>query len=475
MSYSPTDLKKGVVIEIDGKPYRVIDYNQKVMGRGGSIVNVKVKNLIDGSVIPKTFKGQEKIESAEVTNQTVQYLYNDGTNYFFMDPETFEQFELSSDLIDESAGYLKEGDNIILQSFNGSITNIELPKNIYLEVTQTESVVKGDTSTSVTKDATLETGLVIRVPAFIKTGDVISVDTETGSYRERKKGQARMAKERLDVALAQRQLTSSRSQAESLIKLGKVLVNGQVVMKPGHFVDQSTKIELAVETQYVSRAGLKLESVAKILKLDFRDKIVLDVGSSTGGFTDFALKNGAKKVYAVDVGTDQLHPSLRDNNKIELHEKTDIRDFYTKEMPEIIVIDVSFISLRDILPHIYNYLSNEKTQVVAMVKPQFEAGKGQTSKGIIKNDSMRRQILKDFEDWSRQYFTIISKRDSDVAGAKGNQERFYLLKPLTKQSINLFANIKSEFDDVAGAHDVITAFGPHFTSAFSSNFGTGGH
>ena len=187
MAYSPTELKKGVVIEIDGKPYRVIDYNQKVMGRGGSIVNVKVKNLIDGSVIPKTFKGQEKIESAEVTNQTVQYLYNDGANYFFMDPETFEQFELASDLVDESAGYLKEGENITLQSFNGNITNLALPKNIYLEVTQTENVVKGDTSTSVTKDATLETGLVIRVPAFIKTGDVVSVDTETGAYRERKK------------------------------------------------------------------------------------------------------------------------------------------------------------------------------------------------------------------------------------------------------------------------------------------------
>ncbi len=187
MAYSPTELKKGVVIEIDGKPYRVIDYNQKVMGRGGSIVNVKVKNLIDGSVIPKTFKGQEKIESAEVTNQTVQYLYNDGTNYFFMDPNTFEQFELAPDLVDESAGYLKEGENITLQSFNGNITNLALPKNIYLEVTQTENVVKGDTSTSVTKDATLETGLVIRVPAFIKTGDVVSVDTETGAYRERKK------------------------------------------------------------------------------------------------------------------------------------------------------------------------------------------------------------------------------------------------------------------------------------------------
>jgi 23S rRNA (cytidine1920-2'-O)/16S rRNA (cytidine1409-2'-O)-methyltransferase len=168
------------------------------------------------------------------------------------------------------------------------------------------------------------------------------------------------------------------------------------------------------------------------LKLNFRDKIVLDVGSSTGGFTDYALRHGAKKVFAVDVGTDQMHPSLRHNRSIELHEKTDIRDFYMKAMPDIIVIDVSFISLRDILPHLHNYLSDKNTRIVAMVKPQFEAGKGQTNKGIIKNDAMRRQILRDFEDWSRDYFVIVDKRDSDVAGAKGNQERFYLLQPLSK-------------------------------------------
>lgn len=188
MSYSPTELKKGVVIEIDGKPFRVVEYNQKVVGRGGSIVNVKVKNLIDGSLIPKTFKGQERIESAEVANQTVQYLYSDGNTYNFMDPDTFEQFELSSDIAKGVAGYLKEGENVTLQSFNGNITNVELPKNIYLEVTQAENVVKGDTSSSVSKDATLETGLIVRVPAFIKVGDIISVDTETGEYRERKKG-----------------------------------------------------------------------------------------------------------------------------------------------------------------------------------------------------------------------------------------------------------------------------------------------
>ena len=187
MAYSPTDLKKGTVIQLDGKPYRVIDYGQKVMGRGGSIVNVKIKNLIDGSVLPKTYKGQDKIEEAEVTNQTVQYLYNNGITFFFMDPTTFEQFELSSDIVDAAAGYLKEGDNVVLQLFNGSIINVELPKNVYLEVTYTEDVVKGDTSSSVLKDATIETGITIKVPAFIKTGDVISVDTSTGEYRERKK------------------------------------------------------------------------------------------------------------------------------------------------------------------------------------------------------------------------------------------------------------------------------------------------
>lgn len=185
--YQPTDLKKGTVVQLDGKPYRVVDYAQKVMGRGGSIVNVRLKNLLDGSVIPKTFKGADKIEPAEVSSKSVQYLYNDGTNYFFMDPESFEQFELSADIVDAAKDYLKEGDNLNLQFFDDKVINVELPKNLYLEVTYTEAVVKGDTSGAVQKDATLETGLNIRVPAFIKVGDVVSVDTSTGEYRERKK------------------------------------------------------------------------------------------------------------------------------------------------------------------------------------------------------------------------------------------------------------------------------------------------
>lgn len=185
--YQPTELKKGVVCQIDGKPYRVTEYSQKVMGRGGSIVNVKLKNLIDGSVIPKTFKGQEKVERAEVNNKNVQYLYKDADLYYFMEPESFEQFELNADIVDSAGGYLKEGDDLTLQFFGERVINVELPKNIYLEVTYAEDVVKGDTTSNVLKDATVETGITVKVPAFIKTGDVISVDTATGEYRERKK------------------------------------------------------------------------------------------------------------------------------------------------------------------------------------------------------------------------------------------------------------------------------------------------
>jgi 23S rRNA (cytidine1920-2'-O)/16S rRNA (cytidine1409-2'-O)-methyltransferase len=242
-----------------------------------------------------------------------------------------------------------------------------------------------------------------------------------------------MTKQRLDIELTARGITTSRSQAESWVKLGKVTVDGKIVTKPGHFVREDAVLSLNASEQYVSRAGLKLESVAKLLNLDFKNKVVLDVGSSTGGFTDYALRQGAKKVFAVDVGTDQLHPSLRGNPKIELHEKTDIRDFYADETPDIIVIDVSFISLREILPHLVNHLSNTNTRIAAMLKPQFEAGKNQTNKGVIKNDAVRRQILKDFEAWAKLYFVVKDKRDSDVHGARGNQERFYLLAPLSKR------------------------------------------
>jgi 23S rRNA (cytidine1920-2'-O)/16S rRNA (cytidine1409-2'-O)-methyltransferase len=239
-------------------------------------------------------------------------------------------------------------------------------------------------------------------------------------------------KRRLDAELTARGLVPSRSQAESWIKLGKVTVEGKIITKSGHFVSENSDIQLTATEQYVSRAGLKLASVAQLLQLNFKDTTVLDVGSSTGGFTDYALQHGARKVYAVDVGTDQLHPSLQGNERIELHEKTDIRDvtLLPEVRPDIIVIDVSFISLRDIMPHIVANLTGKQTQIVAMVKPQFEAGKHQINKGVIKNDGIRRQILKDFEIWAKDLCAIRDKRDSDVAGSKGNRERFYLLTPL---------------------------------------------
>ena len=187
MALSITDLKKGTLFQLEGQPFRVVDYNQKVMGRGGSIVNVRIKSLIDGKVLEKTFKGNEQLAYADVTNQSVQYLYNDGSIFFFMNEDTFEQFEVPADLVGDGAGYIKEGDKVSLQFFGDKPISVDLPKNVPLLVTYTEDVVKGDTSSSITKEATLETGITVKVPAFIKKGVLISVDTATGAYRERVK------------------------------------------------------------------------------------------------------------------------------------------------------------------------------------------------------------------------------------------------------------------------------------------------
>lgn len=222
---------------------------------------------------------------------------------------------------------------------------------------------------------------------------------------------------------------SSRSQAESYIKLGKVRVNGQIAGKTGLFVGENDKIEVLVplNEQYVSRAGLKLAGAADALRLEFKSKLVLDVGSSTGGFTDYALKQGAKKVVAVDVGTEQMNPGLREDSRVELYEKTDIRDFIITEKPDLILADLSFISLRKILPGLAG-LSKFDTQIVVLLKPQFEAGKEQINRGVIKNERLRRQILKDFEEWAKENFVIVAKADSQVAGTRGNHERFYSLR-----------------------------------------------
>lgn len=229
--------------------------------------------------------------------------------------------------------------------------------------------------------------------------------------------------------MVQNGMVQSRAHAARLIKLGRVKANGIVAYKAGQLVFPNNPIEIVGGENYVSRAGFKLASVAKKLEVNFKDKVMLDVGSSTGGFTDYAIQNGVKKVIAVDVGTDQLHPTLRVNPKIDLYEKTDIRDIPKELIKDVnlVVIDLSFISVREILPGLLNKLPKNAV-ILAMIKPQFEAGDKAKHNGVIKNDKMRRDILKGFEDWAKTRMVILNKSDSEVAGAKGNRERFYLLK-----------------------------------------------
>jgi len=185
--YSITDLKKDTLIQLDGVPYKVIDYAQKQMGRGGSIVNLRIKNLLDGSVIPKTFKGQEKVEPADVSNQKVQFLYADGDAGHFMDETTYEQFEIGADLLGDGLKFLKEGASAQAQLFEGRVINVELPIKVPLKVTDSPDVVKGDTQSTVLKTVTLENGTEVQTPIFIKTGDTIIIDTRDGGYVERQK------------------------------------------------------------------------------------------------------------------------------------------------------------------------------------------------------------------------------------------------------------------------------------------------
>lgn len=183
---SITDLKKGTLIILDGQPFKVVDYAQKQMGRGGSIVNTRVKNLIDGSVRTKTFQGSDKIEAAEVSNIKVQFLYAD-SQLHFMDSSTYDQFGLNPDVVGEATQLLKEGQECMAQLFEGNVINIDLPTKIELKVVEAPDVVKGDTQSTVQKYVTLETGAQIQAPIFIKAGDTIVIDTRNSTYVERAK------------------------------------------------------------------------------------------------------------------------------------------------------------------------------------------------------------------------------------------------------------------------------------------------
>lgn len=180
-----------------------------------------------------------------------------------------------------------------------------------------------------------------------------------------------------------------------------------------------------------SRGYYKIEGAVGAFNFDFRDKVVLDIGSSTGGFTEIALEGGAAKVIAVEKGTNQMKKPLRYNKKIDLHEKTDIFDFHLAEdqKPDVVVADVSFVSLTKILKYAKTYLSRKDTRFLVMLKPQFEADTMELNRGVVKNEKMRRNIIKRFERWLKENdFVIINKRDNDLAGKNGNLERFYYLK-----------------------------------------------
>jgi 23S rRNA (cytidine1920-2'-O)/16S rRNA (cytidine1409-2'-O)-methyltransferase len=237
-------------------------------------------------------------------------------------------------------------------------------------------------------------------------------------------------KQRLDVLLVERGLAPSRTTAQAMIMAGQVKHGTTVLSKPGQSMADDTPLTVAELPRYVSRGGDKLASVAAALKLDFSGTVVLDVGSSTGGFTDYALQHGAAKVYAVDVGTAQLAYKLRQDSRVQVMERTDIRKLEPlPELPDIAVIDVSFISLAAVLPAVAQLVAPDAL-IVAMAKPQFETDKATADRyrGVIRDEALRRQILTAFEGKIKSSFTVLASADSAVHGAAGNRERFYLLQ-----------------------------------------------
>jgi elongation factor P len=182
-----TDLKVGTLLELDGIPYRVTDYTHKAMGRGGAVVQVKIKNLLTGNILEKSFRGSDRIAGADVSRANMQMLYRDENGMAFMNNETYEQETVSEDLLGDQAKYIADGTAVTLLYFNGRIIGLEMPNAVYLEVTETEPGVKGDTATAALKPATMETGITVMVPLFVNEGDKIKVNTLSGAYLERQK------------------------------------------------------------------------------------------------------------------------------------------------------------------------------------------------------------------------------------------------------------------------------------------------
>ena len=233
-----------------------------------------------------------------------------------------------------------------------------------------------------------------------------------------------LLKMRLDKYLLELNPNLTRSKVQDLIKRGLVKVNNSVVTKTGYEVSNLDLVELLETSKYVSRAGFKLENAISILSLDLANLTVLDVGSSTGGFTDCSLQHGAKLVYAYDVGTDQLDQSLRDNPKIELHEQTNILKV-TPPNVDLILIDVSFTSTKPILRHVTPHAN----RLLVLIKPQFEVGQQYLKKGVVKDKKRVQTLLNEFEDLSKILgFKIIKIFSTNFPGKDGNLEYWLYLE-----------------------------------------------
>lgn len=240
-------------------------------------------------------------------------------------------------------------------------------------------------------------------------------------------------KERLDILLVSRGMTNSRERAKALIMEGNVLVDGVPVTKAGSAVDQEARIKLRGEDiPYVSRGGLKLEAALEHFGVELGGVLAMDVGSSTGGFTDCMLKRGAKKVYCVDVGYGQLSWSLRNDPRVILLERTNIRYLEKERIPDVIdfvSIDVSFISLQRVIPKVMEFMG-EEGEILALVKPQFEVGKGEVGKGgVVRDEEKRMAAVRTIEAFAvesglRSMGTFLSP----VPGQKGNREYFLYLR-----------------------------------------------
>lgn len=237
-------------------------------------------------------------------------------------------------------------------------------------------------------------------------------------------------KRRLDILLVERGLVDSRAKAQALIMAGKVAVNGRTDLKQGMLVDKAVEISIVEPPPFVSRGGIKLDFALDQFRLDVTDKVAADIGASTGGFTDCLLKRGARRVYAVDVGYGQLDYRLRQDARVIVMEKVNVRyPFSLPEKVDLATIDVSFISVEKVIPSVSSLL-REKGYMVVLIKPQFEARREEVGKGgIVKRPEVHGRVLGRFVKWMvEQGFRLGGLVASPIEGAEGNQEFFVLAK-----------------------------------------------